>query len=98
MCEEYVDCLIRWTKADKNAAAPWVVLAAEYDNQGKLEYSRNAWRTVFELRGYVKIRCLDCKSEIRLPYDSVKGFDVYSDRVCDSCGSKIRMPLGLPVD
>lgn len=98
MCEEYVDCLIRWTNADKNAAAPWVVLAAEYDNQGKLEYSRNAWRTVFELRGYVKIRCLDCKSEVRLPYDSVKGFDVYSDRVCDSCGSKICMPLGLPVD
>jgi len=98
MCEEYVDCLIRWTNNDKNAAAPWVVLAAEYDRQGKLEYARNAWRTVFELRGYVKIRCLACNSEVRLPYDSVKGFDVYSAQVCSSCGAKINMPLGLPVD
>ncbi len=95
MCEEYIDCLIRWTKSDKNAAAPWVVLAKEYDRLGKLEYARNAWRTVFELRGYVKIRCPHCDSEARLPYDSVKGFDVYSPRVCHSCGEKINMPAGL---
>ncbi|MGY5858456.1 MAG: tetratricopeptide repeat protein [Candidatus Thorarchaeota archaeon] len=98
MCEEYVDCLIRWTKADKNAAAPWVILAAEYDRLGKLEHARNAWRIVFELRGYVKIRCPSCKKEARLAYDSIKGFDVYSPRVCDSCGVKINMPAGLPVD
>ncbi|MGY5873954.1 MAG: tetratricopeptide repeat protein [Candidatus Thorarchaeota archaeon] len=98
MCEEFVDCLIRWTNMDKKAAAPWVILAAEYDSQGKLEYARNAWRRVFELRGYVKVRCLDCKTEVRLRYDSVKGFDVYATRICDSCGATIRMPLGLPVD
>ena len=98
MCEEYLECLIRWTKADKNAAAPWVVLAAEYDRRGRLEYARNAWRSVFELRGYVKIRCPSCEKEERLPYDSVKGFDVYSARVCSSCGTKINMPAGLPVD
>jgi tetratricopeptide (TPR) repeat protein len=98
MCEEYLDCLISWTKDDKNAAAPWVVLAAEYDRLGKLEYARNAWRTVFELRGYVKIRCPRCGHETRLPYDSVKGFDVYSPRICDSCGVKINMPAGLPID
>lgn len=98
MCEEYIDCLIRWTKADKNAAAPWVILAAEYDRRGNLEYARNAWRTVFELRGYVKIRCPSCKHEIRLSYDPIKGFDIYSARVCDSCGMKINMPAGLPVD
>jgi len=98
MCEEYLDCLIRWTKMDKKAAAPWVILAAEYDKQGKLEYARNAWRIVFELRGYVKIRCQKCKTEVRLPYDYIRGFDVYSPRVCDSCGAKIRMPLGLPVN
>ncbi|TFH06356.1 MAG: tetratricopeptide repeat protein, partial [Candidatus Thorarchaeota archaeon] len=78
MCEEYIDCLIRWTKSDKNAAAPWVILATEYDRLGKLEYARNAWRTVFELRGYVKIRCHQCETEVRLLYDSIKGFDVYS--------------------
>jgi len=98
MCEEYLDCLIRWTKADKNSAAPWVVLAAEYDRLGRLEYARNAWRTVFELRGYVKIRCLKCQHETRIPYDSIKGFDVYSSRVCESCGAEISMPAGLPVD
>ena len=98
MCEEYLDCLIRWTKMDKKAAAPWVILAAEYDRQGKLEYARNAWRIVFELRGYVKIRCQECKTEVRLPYDYIRGFDVNAPRVCDSCGAKIRMPLGLPVD
>ena len=98
MCEEYIDCLIRWTKDDKNAAAPWVVLGAEYDRRGKLEYARNAWRTVFELRGYVKIRCLKCENEFRFPYDSINGFDVYSALVCDSCGAKINMPAGLPVD
>lgn len=98
MCEEYLDCLIQWTKADKNSAAPWVVLAAEYDRLGKLEYARNAWRTVFELRGYVKIRCPSCSHETRHPYDSTNGFDVYSPRVCESCGEKINMPAGLPVD
>jgi tetratricopeptide (TPR) repeat protein len=98
MCEDFVECLIRWTNVDKKAAAPWVILAAEYDRQGKLEYARNAWRRVFELRGYVKIRCLDCKAEVRLRYDSVKGFDVYATRICDSCGAKIQLPLGLPVD
>jgi tetratricopeptide (TPR) repeat protein len=98
MCDEYLDCLISWTKADKNSASPWVVLAAEYDRRGKLEYARNAWRTVFELRGYVKIRCMSCKHEERLPYDSIKGFDVYSSRICSSCGAKINMPAGLPVD
>ena len=98
MCEEYVDCLIRWTKDDKNAAAPWVVLAKEYDRLGKLEHARNAWRIVFELRGYVKIRCPQCESEVRLPYDSIKGFDVYSPRACTSCSAKINMPAGLPAD
>ena len=98
MCEEYLDCLIRWTKADKNAAAPWVVLAVEFDRRGKLEHARNAWRTVFELRGYVKVRCGRCQNEVRLHYDSIKGFDVYSTRVCASCGVKINMPAGLPVD
>jgi len=98
MCEEYLDCLIRWTKADKNSAAPWVILAAEYDRRGQLEHARNAWRTVFELRGYVKIRCPSCEKEVRLPYDSIKGFDVYSPKICESCGVKISMPAGLPVD
>jgi Flp pilus assembly protein TadD len=98
MCEEYLDCLIQWTQADENAAAPWVILAAEYDRRGKLEYARNAWRRVFELRGYVKIRCMHCHHEIRLPYNEVNGFDVYSPQVCKSCGETIYMPAGLPTD
>ncbi len=96
--DEYLDCLIRWTYADVNAAAPWVILAKEYDRQGKLEHARNAWRMVFELRGYVKIRCPSCKTESRIPYDSLTGFDVYSDVICETCVKLIRMPTSLPFD
>ncbi|NHI88340.1 MAG: tetratricopeptide repeat protein [Candidatus Thorarchaeota archaeon] len=98
MMEKYVECLVRWTEADPGAAAPWILLAHEYDKEGKLEYARKAWRTVFELRGYVKIRCYQCKTEARLPYDEIKGFDVYQDVVCDECGSKINMPAGLALN
>lgn len=95
MSEEYMDCLISWTKDDPGAVSPWVSLANEYDKQGKLEYARNAWRVVFELRGYAKIRCSACGTETRIPYDSKIGFDVYQAVICDVCGSKIGMPAGL---
>ena len=95
MSEKYVECLVRWTKADPGAAAPWVALASEYDRQGKLEHARNAWRVVFELRGYVKIRCNHCHSETRPLYDEIIGFDVYQAIVCSNCGGKINMPTGL---
>jgi tetratricopeptide (TPR) repeat protein len=98
MKSEYLDCLIRWASADVNAAAPWVILAKEYDRLGKLEHARKAWRTVFELRGYVKIRCPSCKSDIRIPYNSIKGFDIYADLFCDTCKTIIYMPSGLPYD
>ncbi|MBN2230563.1 MAG: tetratricopeptide repeat protein [Candidatus Thorarchaeota archaeon] len=98
MQEDYVDCLIRWTKADKNSAAPWVILAHEYDKVGKIEYARNTWRVVFELRGYVKCRCASCENEKRIPYNSTLGFDVYSDLICESCGSVMRMPASMPID
>jgi tetratricopeptide (TPR) repeat protein len=98
MCDEYLDCLIRWTNADVNAAAPWVILAREYDRRGQLERSRNAWRVVFELRGYAKIRCPACKTEARFPYNPALGFDIYSDIICAACGTPIRMPSGLPYD
>jgi tetratricopeptide (TPR) repeat protein len=95
MSEKYIECLVSWTKDDPGAAAPWVALAFEYDKQGKLEHARNAWRVVFELRGYVKILCNDCDFEARLPYDETTGFDVYQAVVCQSCGAKINMPIGL---
>lgn len=98
MSNEYLDCLIRWTNADESAAAPWVILAKEYDRQGKLERARNAWRIVFELRGYVKTRCPSCKTEKRFSYDSLTGFDIYMDRFCETCGAIIFMPFGLPYD
>jgi len=98
MHEKYIECLIRWTKADHGAAAPWIALATEYDRQGKLEYARNAWRVVFELRGYVKIRCNECATEFRLPYDEVDGFDIYQATVCQTCGAKITMPSCLAVN
>jgi tetratricopeptide (TPR) repeat protein len=91
---EFLDCLVRWSKADPGAAAPWVELAAEYDRQG-LEYSRNAWRVVFELRGYVKISCKECGSNPKKGYDKVEGFDIYTDVVCPKCGALIKMPAGL---
>ncbi len=95
MNDKYIECLIRWTKADPGAASPWVALAIEYDRQGKLEYARNAWRVVFELRGYVKIRCSSCDTESRLSYDEVNGFDIYQSKICKSCGARINMPAGL---
>jgi tetratricopeptide (TPR) repeat protein len=98
MWDEYLDCLIRWTENDVNSAAPWVLLAKEYDHNGQLEHARNAWRMVFELRGYVKIRCPSCKTETRIPYDSIAGFDVYTDVVCDKCAEIVYMPAGLPFD
>jgi len=97
LSEKYIECLIKWTQADAGAAAPWIALASEYDKQGKLEYARNAWRVVFELRGYVKIRCDDCKTETRFEYDETKGFDVYQEIACHACGTKINMPAGLAV-
>jgi tetratricopeptide (TPR) repeat protein len=98
MWPEYLDCLIRWTRADMNAAAPWVLLAKEYDRLGQLEHARNAWRIVFELRSYVKIRCPRCNSEFRTPYDPVSGFDIYADLFCDTCGEIVHLPAGLPYD
>ncbi|MGQ4913027.1 MAG: tetratricopeptide repeat protein [Candidatus Thorarchaeota archaeon] len=95
MPRRYVECLISWTQYDKGAAAPWVALAAEYDRQGLIERARNAWRVVFELRGYVKIRCPKCEDETRFPYDENLGFDVYQDTYCRSCGKTINMPRGL---
>lgn len=97
MSDEFIDCLIRWTRADEGAAAPWVLLAVEYDRLGKLEPARNAWRMVFELRGYVKIRCPGCEREVRLPYDSPLGFDIYQDLNCKECGIIISMPISLAV-
>jgi len=98
MSDEYLDCLIRWTKADVNAAAPWVILAREYDRIGQLEHARNAWRMVFELRGYVKIRCPNCKTETRTAYDPIIGFDIYTDVICEKCEATVYMPAGLPFD
>jgi tetratricopeptide (TPR) repeat protein len=98
MWDEYLDCLIRWTKNDVNAAAPWVILAREYERRGQLEHASNAWRMVFELRGYVKIRCPNCKTETRTPYDSISGFDIYADIVCEKCKTTVHMPAGLPFD
>ncbi|MFW9808598.1 MAG: tetratricopeptide repeat protein [Candidatus Thorarchaeota archaeon] len=97
MSDEYIDCLIRWTRADEGAAAPWVLLAVEYDRLGRLESARNAWRMVFELRGYVKIQCPCCDKEVRLPYNATTGFDVYQDRPCQECGTTIIMPSSLAV-
>ncbi|MFW9956267.1 MAG: tetratricopeptide repeat protein [Candidatus Thorarchaeota archaeon] len=97
MSAEYIDCLIRWTRADEGAAAPWVLLAVEYDRLGRLEPARNAWRRVFELRGYVKILCPGCEKEVRLPYDESVGFDVYQNRACQECGTTIIMPSSLAV-
>ncbi|MHA2354786.1 MAG: tetratricopeptide repeat protein [Candidatus Thorarchaeota archaeon] len=93
--EDFVNCLIEWTRVDPTSAAPWVALAKHYDRTGKLEYSRNAWRVSFELRDYVKILCDACGSEFRLPYDGTVGFDIYSKRICHRCGKTISMPAGL---
>ncbi|MHA2210835.1 MAG: tetratricopeptide repeat protein [Candidatus Thorarchaeota archaeon] len=93
--EDFINCLIEWTRVDPSSAAPWVALAMQYDRMGKLEHSRNAWRVSFELREYVKILCDSCGSEARLPYDETAGFDIYAKRICHYCGVAIRMPAGL---
>ncbi|TFG34357.1 tetratricopeptide repeat protein [Candidatus Thorarchaeota archaeon] len=92
MCNEYLDCLKQWAKSDKNAAAPWVVLASEYHRRGEKELSIIAWKRVFELRGYVKIQCQDCENVVRLPYDDSKGFDLETERICVRCNARITIP------
>lgn len=91
----FLDCLVRWVRADPGAAAPWVELAVEYDKQSLLEHSRNAWRVVFELRHYVKITCGMCSAHLRKIYNPVEGFDIYQDVICEKCGALIPMPAGL---
>jgi len=98
MSDEYLDCLKRWTKADKKAAAPWVVLASTYYQRGDMKQSELAWQQAFRLRGYVKIRCPGCKTERRLHYDESKEFDINKDIQCDSCSTVISMPEGLATD
>ena len=98
MSEEHIDCLKRWIKSDKNAAAPWVILASEYYRRGDSEQSERAWTQVFQLRGYVKIRCPKCKAEHRLPYDESIGFDITNEVQCDDCRSVIRLPENLARD
>ncbi|MFX1483230.1 MAG: tetratricopeptide repeat protein [Promethearchaeota archaeon] len=98
MSEEYIECLIRWTHADEGAAAPWVLLATEYDRLGRPQPARNAWLRVFELRGYVKIRCPCCEKEVRIEYNSKLSFDVYHDYHCEECGTTIIMPASLAIN
>ena len=98
MSDEYLDCLKKWTKADKNAAAPWVVLASVYYQRGDMEQSEHAWQQVFRLRGYVKIRCPECKAEYRIHYDESKEFDINKDIQCDACNTIVSMPEGLATD
>lgn len=93
--DDFIDCLIRWTKADPTSASPWVALAKQYDRVGLLEHSRNAWRMVFKLRNYVKILCNHCGYEQHLTYSEPDGFDIYADRICPKCEALIRMPSGL---
>lgn len=98
MLTEYIDCLKRWAKSDKNSAAPWVSLASEYYRRGELEASQNAWNRVFELRGYVKIHCNKCENEARLVYDDSNGFSITREIVCNKCNNKINMPDGLAIN
>ncbi|MFW9801729.1 MAG: tetratricopeptide repeat protein [Candidatus Thorarchaeota archaeon] len=93
--EDFINCLIEWTRLDPTSATPWVALAKHYDRIGLLEYSRNAWRVSFELREYVKILCNSCGNEVRHPYDSTVGFDIYAIKICQRCGETIPMPAGL---
>ena len=93
--EDFVNCLIEWTRVDPTSATPWVALAKHYDRIGLLEYSRNAWRVSFEFREYVKILCNSCGNEVRDPYDPTVGFDIYATQICQRCGKTIPMPAGL---
>jgi DNA-directed RNA polymerase subunit RPC12/RpoP len=38
-----------------------------------------------------------CGTEARPPYNETVGFDVYQTIVCQECGAKINMPVGLAV-
>ncbi len=98
MTSEYLDCLLLWAESDAGAATPWVLLAGEYLRMGDHEKAQEAWDTVFELRGYVKVRCPLCSEEERLPYDRSEGFDVFKDTTCSHCGRTLSMPRGLALN
>ncbi len=95
MHDKHIDCLVKWTRKEPGAAAPWIALAIEYDRDGKKDLALHAWHKAMELRGYIRINCANCRKSIK--YDVAKSinFDPYTPQKCTNCGSIIKMPVGL---
>ncbi|MHA2425704.1 MAG: tetratricopeptide repeat protein, partial [Candidatus Thorarchaeota archaeon] len=90
-----MDCLMKWTKNDSGAAAPWIALAIEYDKQGNEQEALHAWKKTLELRGYIRINCRDCGHSVRFEIDTYPNFNPYESINCEKCGTLIEMPRGF---
>jgi tetratricopeptide (TPR) repeat protein len=90
-----INCLIRGTKEDSGAAAPWIELAKVYGRKDMWDEAYPAWIRSFELRKYVKIECGECNNIMRIPYLPHIGFDFNEQRFCLQCNSTIEIPQGL---
>ncbi len=90
-----LDCLLKWTRNDPGAAAPWIALAIEYDKMGNEEKALRAWQKTLDLRGYVRINCKECGHSVRHDLDFYTDIDPYKDVNCEKCGTTIMMPKGF---
>ena len=95
MYDKHIDCLLRWTRKESGAAAPWIALAIEYDRTGKRNLALKAWQQAMELRGYIRINCSNCKESVKYDLSKFTDFDPYESLPCSNCGSMIKMPAGL---
>ena len=95
--DEIVDCLIRGTLDDAGSASPWIALANVYTQLGKTEDAEHAWGISFGLRRYVKIHCVSCEQDLRIPYQNGDYFDLSESRTCEKCGKTMPMPRSLAV-
>ncbi|MHA1480118.1 MAG: tetratricopeptide repeat protein [Candidatus Thorarchaeota archaeon] len=93
--EKYMDCLLRWTKRDPRAAAPWIALFREYTKLGLTEKAKRALDKTAILRGYVTIHCSKCDADTELEVDEILGFDSAENQICSECDATISMPAGF---
>ncbi len=93
--DRQMECLLKWTKNDPYAAAPWIALAVEYDKNGNKQEAIKAWKKTIELRGYIRINCKNCGQSIRYDLDQYPEINPYEPVHCGKCKATIQMPQGF---
>jgi tetratricopeptide (TPR) repeat protein len=97
MQERKLDILIHGSEVDKGSAAPWIMLANEYQKMNKNDDSSHAWIVSFELRDYIKLYCESCESYFKMPYNHRFQFNPEKTQVCPNCVTDVSLPDGLAI-